>query len=129
MTKWEGLEQAIEENPLALGLPNCERRVRGWLGVAEGSRSLPGCRAPRLVKALSDLQLFLVFHQEGILVEAFRFEHLQCLLRPPKRLNFSITTGTGAPLPCAQLTDLPAHTHAMPSNLMPQVLAQDKFAT
>ena len=85
MTRREGLEQAIEENPLVLGLPSCHRRVRGWLGVAWGSRSLPGCRAPRMVEALSDLQLFVALtHQEGILVEAFRFEHLQCLLRLAK---------------------------------------------
>ena len=60
MARWEGLVQAIEENPLVLGLPSCDRRVRGWLGVAEGSRSVPGCRAPRLVKALNYLQLPLV---------------------------------------------------------------------
>ena len=80
MTGREGFEQAVEENPLVLGLPSCERRVRGWLGVAEGSRSVPGCRAPRLVKTLSDPQLFLVFYQEGFLMEAFRFEHFQRLL-------------------------------------------------
>jgi len=53
------------------------------------------------------------------------FGDLQCLMRPPKRLNFSIPTETAAPLSCAQLADLPVCTHAAPSKLMPQVPVQD----
>ena len=61
MARRDGFEQAVEEIPLVLGLPSRQRRVRGWMASAGGPRSLLGCRAPRLAKALSDLQLLLAF--------------------------------------------------------------------
>ena len=62
LTGRECLEQAVEEVLLVLGLPRCRCRVLGWLGVARGSCSVPGCWPPRLVEALSYLQLLLVLH-------------------------------------------------------------------
>ena len=62
LTGGECLEQAVEEVLLVLGLPRCRRRVLGWLGVARGSCPVPGCWPPRLVEALSYLQLLLVLH-------------------------------------------------------------------
>ena len=43
VARWGGLEKAVEENPLVLGLPSRKRRVRGWpgLGLAWSGWGLP----------------------------------------------------------------------------------------